>query len=236
MKKIFLQVFVLGLVGAGFYYREPLLTRVMPLATPIVAPVKALVLGPEIKYPNDKKNLEGFSLVPGQWAIEQTVFVMVGVDQLAVYFEPDHSGRPIARLSVSERVRVVFKMPGWAFIAKPDLSEAIGWVQTDYLGFQYNFLKVEHWDHGNVGIKKEGYSAHYTIKPDGRFMMKWRAEGNGLILKGDSYGGVYQFKDVFWFKKAKPVYWKDFFFQDEQEFLYPEVLFNPKRYKALLID
>lgn len=236
MKKVLLQVLLIGLIGFGFLYRESVFSVVMPVVSPIIAPVKALFLGPAIKYPNGKTDLTKFPIVKGQWEIEKLVFVMVGIDQLAVYFEPNDSGRPIDRLSVSERVRVVFKMPGWSFVAKTDLSEAIGWVQTDYLGFQYNFQKVSQWEHGKVGIMKEGYSAKYNVKPNGRFMMSWKAEGNGLRLKGESYGAVYQFKDVFWLKKAKAVHWKDFFYQDTQEFLYPEITFNSKRKKAILID
>ena len=232
MKKILLQVLVIILVVASVRYRD----QVLSFAFPVISPVKTLLVGPDIKYPNGRTNLSSFSIVKGQWEIQDTAFVLVGVDKLAVYFEPDNSGRPISRLSISDRVRVVFKMPGWSFLAKPDLSDVIGWVQTDYLGFQYFFEKVTKWDYGSVGVRKNGYTAKYQIKPNGRFMMEWKAEGNGLKLKGDSYGVVYKFKDVFWLKKAKPVYWKDFFYQDEKELLYSEISFNPKHKKALLID
>lgn len=236
MKKFLLQVLVVVLVATGFLYRDAISTYATPIVMPVVSSLKTVFLGPDIKYPNDRTDLKSFSLVQGQWVFEDTAFVLVGVDELAVYFEPNNTGRPISRLSISDRVRVVFKMPGWSFIATPDLSKVIGWVQTDSLGFQYNFQKVTQWDHGSVGVKKNGYSARYIVKPNGQFMMQWRAEGNGLKLKGDSYGVVYQFKDVFWLKKANPVYWKEFFFQDDKELLYTEITFNPKRKKALLID
>jgi hypothetical protein len=236
MKKVLVQVLILALLVVGFLYRDPLQARILPLVTPLMSPIKALFVGPALKYPNDRTDLASFSLVKGQWSVQESVFVLVGVNDLAVYSEPDSSGRPRHRLPVSSRVRVVFKMTGWSFIAEPDLSKAIGWVQTDYLGFQYNFQRVAQWDHGTVGVKKNGYSARYDVEPNGRFKMEWRAEGNGLLLKGDSLGAVFQFKDVFWMKKATPIHWKDFFYQDALELLYTEVSFNPKRKKALLLD
>jgi hypothetical protein len=185
--------------------------------------------GPELVYPNKQTDLRKFSVVPSQWGDDSIRYVLVVEEQTPVFYKPDSSVKHRQYLYVSKRVCVLFKMPGWAFVGEPDYSAAIGWVSLNSLGFIHQFKPVKQWDFGDFKMIKETVRGRYTVTSSGLFKYSWKAASGGLFLKGESGGQFMEYKSVLWAKKEAGIIWEDFFFTDEQEYFYPEVMVNPKR-------
>jgi len=203
--------------------------------TPYFSPITAYFSGPELTFPNGQKDLYAFPDIPDQWNVQDQRFAIVVFDDQPLFYSPKSNKKKEGSLHISSRVRVFFMMKGWVFVATPDLSEAIGWIPRENIGFKSDFIKIKTWEFGSVGIKKDIYKAAYTIKNNASFYMQWQAVGSGLHLKGESHGHMMRYGNVIWAKKSQETVWKDFFFLDEDVFLYTEISVNPERKKALLL-
>lgn len=228
-----MKIIVTGLLWLGLFlgvfFRVPLIEFSQPHLEKGQVFIARVLHGPGLLYPNKQEDLSAFSVVGDQWGSDDFRYVVVVEANTPVMYKPDARVKPRSRLDVSKRVCVLFKMKGWAFVGEPDYSEAIGWVSDEALGFKSDFSAIEMWEYGDVKMMNNSVTGTYEIKEFGHFSYAWRAYGGGLILKGDTTGQFMRCKAVIWAQKETTLVWEDFFFLDDEDFLYPEIMVNPGR-------
>ncbi len=189
----------------------------------------------ELVYPEYKKQAPKFKkLLKDQWMGDKGNFVLISRKETQYYSRPGAGKKELGTLSYTLRVQLLFIEDKtiteddpqlWGFVSYEGGKIPIGWVNLDNIARPSFFMPIIDWDFTDFKYKKGHYTGNIHINEKGLFFIKWKAEGNGLLLKGKYFGKFYGFEDMLWAKKNEFNIWKDFFYEENgsliQELRFP---------------
>ena len=184
------------------------------------------------------------SPLEGQWPHKEGAFSLVVYNNTPMVNAPIDNPILLHGLTMTERVRALDIAPirttadreegPWVYVAHDDFPEG-GWVRRSALAFMSDFYSIS-WDYDQYEYLKGDLYTTYFAKPNGRYIANWRAQGQGLRLKGKYYGQMMQFEDIIWAKKDEPNGFYDFFWLDLNDALHLEWRYKSQSLSNLSVN
>jgi hypothetical protein len=163
-------------------------------------------------------------VIKGQFKGRRGQFVLV-TESTPLYRSATASAPLRHALNHSQRVRVVHRHQHWAFVTSENGETALGWVNNDFLAYPSQF-QISRWEYGQFHYTKSMFHGRVYPKPNGRFLVSWTAEGNGLHLNGRYHGSVMEYSHLIWLKKDAPDHYFDFFFINISDHILSELRYQ----------